>query len=88
MARRRVAGVGQLLLAIVGFCLALGWVALQAVRTYNALVNDVEMNSVAWLGEAGAGVFVAAWLWSLVTSLSVLRKAQTTQPALPPRLEV
>ena len=88
MAGRRVAGCGQLLLAMIGFCMLAGWFALQALRTYNALVNDVESKSVAWLGEAGAAVFAAAWLWSLVTSLSVMREAQTTQPTLPPKLEV
>jgi hypothetical protein len=88
MAGRRVAGWGQLLLAVIGFCLMLGWFALLAVKLYNALVNDVESPSSAWLGEAGAAFFAAAWLWSLVTSLSVLRAAQGEEPAVPPKLKV
>ncbi len=80
MAGRRVAGVGQLLLAVAGFCLVLAWFALLAMRVYNALINDVETTPVNWPGEAGAAFFVVAWLWSLVTSLSILREARTAQP--------
>lgn len=80
MAGRRLAGLGQLLLALAGFCMVLGWFALLAVKTYNALINDVESPSVAWLGLTGAAVFAVAWLWSLFTSLSILREARATQP--------
>jgi serine protease Do len=79
MAGRRLAGIGQLLLAVAGFVMVLGWFALNAVQMYNQLVNDAEPKSVARLGEAGAAVFIAAWLWSLVTSLSVLREARANE---------
>jgi len=80
MAGRRLPGLGQLLLALAGFCMVIGWFALLAVQTYNALINDLPGKSVAWLGESGAAVFAAAWLWSLVTSLSLLREARTQPP--------
>jgi len=82
MAGRRVAGSGQLLLAVAGFAMVLGWFTLLAIQTYNQLVNDNEAKSVAWLGEAGAATFIAAWLWSLVTSLSVLREARAHEHKL------
>ena len=87
MAGRRAAGIGQLLLAVAGFVMVLGWFVLLAMQIYNEMMNDARANSVAWLGEAGAVVFAAAWLWSLVTSLSVLREARTPEPAPPPKLE-
>jgi S1-C subfamily serine protease len=79
MAGRRLAGIGQLLLAIAGFVMVLGWFVLFAIQTYNQLVNDTEPMSVARLGEAGAVTFIAAWLWSLVTSLSLLREARANE---------
>jgi serine protease Do len=88
MAGRRLAGTGQLLLAIAGFLMILGWFALLGVQTYNQIVNDAGTQSVASLGEAGAVTFIAAWLWSLVTSLSILREARANEhkSAAPPLL--
>ena len=86
MAGRRLAGIGQLLLAVAGFVMIIGWFVLLALQIYNQLINDAPTKSVAWLGEAGAVIFVAAWLWSLVTSLSVLREARANErkSATPP----
>lgn len=66
MAGRRLAGIGQLLLAIAGFVMVLSWFVLFAVQTYNQLINGVESKSAAWLGAAGAVTFIAAWLWLLL----------------------
>ena len=81
MAGRRLAGIGQLLLAIAGFVMILAWFVLLAIQLYERLVNDAEPKSVAAIGEAGAAVFIAAWLWALVTSLSILREARANGPA-------
>jgi len=83
MAGRRVAGIGQLLVAVAGFVMVIGWFVLLAMQIYNELINDAEPKSVAWLGEAGAVTFAAAWLWSLVTSLSVLREARANEDKPP-----
>jgi len=79
MVGRRLAGIGQLLLSVAGFLMVLGWFGLLALHTYEQLINDAPPKSVAWLGLAGAVTFVAAWLWSLVTSLSVLREARANE---------
>jgi len=79
MAGRRLAGIGQLLLAVAGFVMVVGWFVLLALEIYDELVNGAEPRSVARLGEAGALVFIAAWLWSLVTSISVLREARANE---------
>jgi len=80
LAGRRLAGIGQLLLAVAGFLMVIAWFVLFALQTYHELINDAPPKSVAWLGQAGAVTFAAAWLWSLVTSLSVLREARTNEP--------
>src|ERR1017187_9448458 len=80
MAGRRAAGIGQLLLAIAGFVMVVGWSAQKAIQTYNQIVNDAGGQSVAWLGEAGAVTFIAAWLWSLVTSLMAFGEARAKGP--------
>ena len=56
--------------------MVIGWFVLLALQIYDELFNDAQPKSVAWLGEAGAVLFGAAWLWSLVTSLSLLREAR------------
>ena len=80
MAGRRAAGIGQLLLAVAGFGMVMGWFVLLALQIYNELINDAQPKSVAWLGEVGAVTFAAAWVWSLVTSLSVLREGRAHDP--------
>jgi hypothetical protein len=85
MAGRLLPGLGQLLLAVAGFVMVIAWFVLHALQLYNELVNDAQPKSVAWLGEAGALTFTAAWLWSLVTSLSVLREARANEDKPPPR---
>ena len=86
MAGRRLAGIGQLLMAIVGFLMVTGWFVLFALYTYEELVNDAQPKSVARLGATGLVIFLAAWVWSLITSLSLLREAQANErkPVAPP----
>ncbi|SPE58795.1 conserved hypothetical protein [Verrucomicrobia bacterium] len=86
MAGRRWVGCGQLLLALAGFAMVLGWFALLANNFYQQLMDDAPPQSPAWLGKAGAVVFGLAWLWSLVTSLSILRSAKDNPANVPPRL--
>ena len=79
-----MAGFGQLLVAVAGFVMLMGWFVLLALQIYNELINDAQPKSVAWLGEAGAVTFAAAWLWALVTSLSVLREERANESRPPP----
>ena len=53
MAGRRLAGIGQLLLAVAGFVMVLGWFVLFAFQMYEQLVNDAEPKSVASGGRSG-----------------------------------
>ena len=81
MARRYVEGIGQLLLALAGFGLILVWFTSLMLKMF----RDVDepgssAHSVAWIGEAGAAIFALSWIWSLVTSLSLMREAKATEP--------
>lgn len=82
LAGRYLAGVGQLLLAVAGFILVVVWFILTTIRMFQQIDGPARQGSVAWIGELGALIFVAAWLWSLATSLSLLRQARTNGPAL------
>ena len=81
MAGRRVVGIGQLLLAVAGFGMFVGWFALRMLQLYNEVVNGVEPKSVAWLAQAGVGTFAAGWLWGLMTSVRILREGRGSQSA-------
>ena len=85
MVRRWVAGTGQLLLALAGFCLLVGWFLQVSIQFYRLLASLPETPPrYPWLGKVGGLLFLAAWLWAGVTSLSVLKQARlNTPPRLP-----
>ena len=93
MAGRVIAGLGQLALALAGFVMIVAWFVETMIQFYGQIDDfgtSREPKSYAWLVAIGAVTFGAAWLWSLVTSLSLLRWAKTEIPAgyerVPPRI--
>jgi len=90
MAGRWIAGIGQLALAVAGFVMVVVWFFEIMIQYYGQVTGDVQVRSVGWIGEVGAILFVASWLWSLVTSLSLLRQAkadgQVEPKPIPPRV--
>lgn len=85
LAGRFVAGIGQLLLALAGFGMVMGWFVLLLVKMYEEIEGATQPKSMGWLGEFGALLFAAAWLWALFTSLSLLRQARENESNLPPQ---
>ena len=89
MGGRIVEGVGQLLLAVAGFCLVIYWFVKVLSGAFSE--QDAESHSYAVWGFAGGGLFILAWLWSLLTSLALLRdakKSATDEPQPePPRIQ-
>jgi hypothetical protein len=81
MAGRWVAGIGQLLLAVAGFVLVLVWFCDVMIQYYGQISGNVQLHPVGWVGELGAVVFGAAWLWSLVTSINLVVRAGSEEPA-------
>jgi hypothetical protein len=91
MAGRIVVGVGQLVLAVAGFGFLVLWFVALLRQYYGQISGDVPVTPIAWLGESGAVIFLAAWSWSLVTSISLVREARRNAPAAfaavpPPRI--
>jgi hypothetical protein len=84
MARRLWAGTGQLL-AVVGCVLITGWMCALFYRVFQEqLGGPVSQNSFDWLWQWGTVLFGAGWLWSGVTSISLLRR--TKPEKMPPKL--
>ena len=78
LAGRWLAGLGQLSLFLAGFVLYCFW-AFNNMAKYFSLMSFSEAPpaNFGWdrTATAGLALCVAAWLWSLVTSLSLLRQA-------------
>jgi hypothetical protein len=46
------------------------------------ITGDVPLTPITSLAQAGAGLFLVAWCWSLVTSISLIREARRNAPAV------
>jgi len=86
LVKRWIAGTGQLVLFLAGFGLFTVWFV-KMMKDYYGLISNAQeepnTHGYLWMLEAGLLLAVAAWLWSLVTSLQVLRSVK----APPPKLE-
>ena len=88
IARRFVAGSGQLLLALIGFFLFIGWWVQKMRVLYGQMFGtDLPADAGAKLGKWGIIIFAAAWVWSLVTSIQILQNLpKDSIPHLPPKI--
>jgi hypothetical protein len=90
VAGRILTGIGQLAVAVTGFGFFVAWFVATLRQFYSLIDGNNEVKPVGWLGLAGVGIFTAAWLWSLVTSLDLIREARSNvetlfaQPQTPP----
>jgi hypothetical protein len=89
--RRMFVGTGHLLLALAGFALLVGWMTEYYYRlVLQEMDKPVPTGSYGWMAGWGAICFGASWLWSLVTSLSLIRQAKANEQAgresVPPRI--
>jgi 4a-hydroxytetrahydrobiopterin dehydratase len=76
IAGRFVAGLGQLLLALVGFTLFLVWFVKIMGPYYSLMFSDTPPPPINWsLLWVGTVVFAASWFWSLATSIDLSRTA-------------
>lgn len=92
MARRWIAGLGQLLLALAGFLIIVGWMIQRFTNLARQIDDQPPLTTISpTLALWGAGLFAASWLWALVTSLALLRAAGTREAAptdaVPPRMD-
>lgn len=91
MARRFIAGAGQLALAIIGSGLVVIWVA----EAFYWMTMDMMGESSAhtahdWMFRYGVILFGVSWVWSLITSVSLWsesRKVAQAEKNIPPKLK-
>ena len=81
MARRFVAGAGQLGIFLAGFVLFVIWFVDEMRQFYGLMFSDGQPHLRYWLLFAGLGLCAVGWLWALVTSLSLLREAKQNERA-------
>jgi 4a-hydroxytetrahydrobiopterin dehydratase len=74
IARRWIAGGGQLLLFIAGFTLFTVWFVKEMTQFYGQISGNVEVRPVGKFLEAGLILCGVAWVWSAVTSFSLSRE--------------
>lgn len=86
MGGRIIPGIGQLLLSIIGFLLIIFWFLRTMQEYYSLITNEGPTVSYAKFGLSGALFFSAAWLWSLLTSISLVREAKANEPKTGPML--
>jgi hypothetical protein len=77
---RWITGSGQLILAVAGFALVLVWFVKEMIPYYSMMFGDEppHLPSPKMLAE-GAILFIASWLWSVITSVSLMREASRNQ---------
>lgn len=76
LAGRRLAGTGQLLLFLAGFCLYLAWFIRTVSQYYQLMFADVvppEASAFTRTPWPGVWLCAAAWVWSLLTCISLSR---------------
>ena len=79
MARRYAAGVGQLLIFLAGFLMFVAFFVDEMRQFYGMMFSDVEARPHLWLCWSGMAICLIAWLWSLVTSISLIREAKRNE---------
>ena len=78
MAGRVVAGVGQLVLAVAGFTLVVIWFVSVMSGYYGQMFNQETTHAPIIFTKLllGGGIFALAWVWSLLTGISLMRAAK------------
>ena len=79
LARRFVAGMGQLGIFLVGFVFFVAWFVDVMRQFYGLMFTDSETRVRNWLLFVGVGLCALGWLWALVTSLSLMREAKRNE---------
>jgi hypothetical protein len=82
-------GFSQLALACAGFLFVIVWFCMVLSQYYGQISGTAEIKSVAWIGILGGLLFVASWVWSLITSIGFIREANRAanrESSVPPRI--
>jgi 4a-hydroxytetrahydrobiopterin dehydratase len=74
LAKRWRAGVGQSALVTAGSVMLFVWLYKVLGTYYDLMFGEARPEPVGWIGITGGILFVVAWLWSGVTSFSLLQE--------------
>jgi hypothetical protein len=81
---RLIAGLGQLILFLIGFAFITFWFIKTMKEYYSLMGEDVPVQvSYARYFLAGFLFAAASWLWSLLTSIRMVQQAKPPEPAAP-----
>ena len=81
MGGRILAGLIQLTLAVAGFAMVILWMYQYFGAMAQSINGDGEPVPVSSaLGKAGFAIFIASWILSWFTSLSLVRQAPRNEP--------
>ena len=88
IAKRTFVGTGQLILALAGFFMLMGWMFKYFWGMAQTQIGEsASQKPYGWMGKWGLIFFGASWVWALVTSISLLRQARSElvgQQQVPP----
>jgi hypothetical protein len=90
-AGRRFEGYGKMIIGLGGLLLLVMWLFAWAARVAQSEIDDTMPTPPPnWLWKAGVGLIVVSWIWTLVTSISLMREAKAQEKEdsqnVPPRL--
>jgi hypothetical protein len=77
LARRRIAGSAQAMLAVTGAGMSVWWLILLARQWTEEGYFPWDGGADFRIGIFGVLVFAIAWVWSLATSLAVIHAARS-----------
>jgi len=87
MGGRKAAGSGQLCLSVTGFLLITAWMFKTFYGVVTAEMNGTDSVAPAALWwQGGTFFFALAWVWSLITSVSLVREIGAASVGTPPPL--
>ena len=76
---RWIEGAGQLILCVAGFLVFMVWFVKEMIQYYGLITNDVpaqpQAQPIWWIAATGVSLVTVSWLWSAMTSVSLLREA-------------
>lgn len=77
IAGRVAVGIVQFTLGIIGAGLIVGWITCLVWDNIRIAAGEAPIKMpYSWAGKYGVIVFGLAWLWALITSISILREAK------------
>ncbi|MGH8025001.1 MAG: hypothetical protein ACRED1_15535 [Limisphaerales bacterium] len=86
-AGKKWTGIGEIVLAVVGFLLMVWWMGEWFVRLFQSeLGESLRPVPSPWFWRSGAICMAVSWVWTAVTCVSLVREGESYEKSVPPRL--